>query len=106
MHPETEVPAEWRQYPCGEYFRDGWAQKGHFDASSQCKVVVTVNEIYERRDFGFLAVGRSGADGIDFGFRKDMEGLWAFYPIEQEFKLMAPDLKALVSGWCSGTLTV
>lgn len=101
-----DVPFEHQDYICSEYFSDGWAEDGHFDEPSQTLVIVPVTDAYEDQEHGFFAVGRSGGDGIDFGYRKGTPGLWAFYPAEQRFKFMAPSIQALVDGWCSGKLSV
>src|ERR1044071_6168633 len=37
-----------------------------------------LEKAYENAEFEFFAIGRSGADGIDFGYRKGHKGLWAF----------------------------
>lgn len=100
------VPEAFQAYSCQEYFADGWADRGHFDELSQTWVIVPHAEIYEAADIEFLAVGRSGWDGIDFGYRKEQPGLWAFYPIDRDFKYMASTVAELVEGWCSGRLFV
>jgi hypothetical protein len=104
MNPTT--PKQWSAYPCGDYLAGHWWQSGHFDELSQTLVIVPLSDAYENTDIEFLAVGRSGADGIDFGFRKGQAGLWAFYPYEGEFKFMATNVQELVEGWCSGKLHV
>jgi hypothetical protein len=101
-----DVPERFRDYPCAEYFADGWSDRGHFDEESQTLVIAPLAQAYEVPDIGFFAVGRSGCDGIDFGYRKEFPGLWAFYPIFEEWRLMAPTVAELVEGWCSGRLTV
>jgi hypothetical protein len=100
-----EVPEEWRAYPCEDYFREGWWGPGHFDEQSQTAVISPVSEVREAAEHEFLAVGRAGSDGIEFGYRKGQPGLWAFDPMEEEFKLMAATVGELVEGWCSGRLT-
>jgi hypothetical protein len=80
------VPQQWRAYPCEDYFRDGWSERGHFDEPSQTPLIVPLTEAYENAEAEFFAVGRSGCDGIDFGYRKGHPGLWAYYPIDSEFK--------------------
>jgi hypothetical protein len=62
-------------------------------------VIVPIVEVYEDTELEFLVVGRSGSDGIDFGFRKGYSGLWAFYPIDQEFRPVASTVAELVDGW-------
>jgi hypothetical protein len=102
----ARVPDRWRAYPCDEYFEDGWWLRGHYDEESYTLVIVPLEEAYENMEFEFFAVGRSGSDGIDFGFRKGALGLWAFHPIECEFQYMAPTVAQLVEGWCGGRLAV
>jgi len=101
-----KVPDKYHDYECTEYFVDGWAECGYFDDKSQTLVVTPLGEAYEDREIDFFAIGRSGADGIDFGYRKGHVGLWAFHPIDQEFQFMAATVTELVDGWCSGKLAV
>lgn len=107
VRPERDVlPQRWKGFGCEEYFRDGWAGRGHFDEFSQTPVIVPLAGAYEDPELRFLVVGHSGCDGIDFGYRRNEMGLWAFYPLRREFKSMALTVKELVSGWCSGALSV
>ena len=101
-----EVRNLWPDYPCEEYFRDGWYRRGHFDERGQWWVIVPLREGREDPDAAFLAVGGAGVDGIGFGYRRGMAGVWAFYPIGREWKLMAASLAELVEGYCSGSLRV
>jgi hypothetical protein len=69
-------------------------------------VVAPLAEAYEDAAIGFFAVGRSGGDGIDFGYRRGHLGLWVYYPIDRKWKYMAASVAELVEGWCSGRLSV
>jgi len=69
-------------------------------------VIAPLADAYEDEEAGFFAVGRSGCDGIDFGYRIGHAGLWAYYPITREFKLMSSTVAELVEGWCSSKLSV
>jgi hypothetical protein len=69
-------------------------------------VIVPAADVEEREPSGSLVVGRPGVDAIEFGYRKGLRGLWAYYPIDQEFVLMAPTVTELVEGWLSGRLSV
>jgi hypothetical protein len=100
------VPEQYLRYACFDYFAEGWAERGHFDVDSQTLVIAPLSETYEDKKIGFFAIGRSGCDGIDFGYRQDHEGFWAYYPITRDFKLMALNVTELAEGWCSGKLTV
>lgn len=99
-------PEKYSAYECDDYFQGRWSDDGLFDEASQTLVIVPLNDVYEVDEQVFLAIGRSGAGGIDFGYRKNQAGLWAFYPVEQEFKFMADSIQELVEGWCSGRLWV
>ena len=101
-----DVPERFRSYPCDDYFRDGWYARGHFDDDSQLSVVTPLDDTYEREDVEFFAIGRSGCDGIDFGYRKGQPGLWAYYPIDREFTLVASSVAELIDAWVSGRLLV
>ncbi|QIF03925.1 hypothetical protein [Roseimicrobium sp. ORNL1] len=100
------VPEEYRRFACREYFEDGWSTRGHFDEASQTLVIVPLEHSCVTDETNFFAIGRSGVGGIDFGYRADHEGLWAYHPIDQEFQFMAPTVAALVEGWCTGKLSV
>ena len=100
------IPDRWNAYQCSEYFTGHWWRDGHYDEPSYLWVIAPLNEAYENTEFEFFAIGRSGAGGIDFGYRKGWPGLWAFYPIECTFKMMASNVQELVDGYCSGKLGV
>ncbi|NBR85922.1 MAG: hypothetical protein EB141_20625 [Verrucomicrobia bacterium] len=101
-----DTPKQYRGYDCADYFAEGWSERGHFDEHSQTLVIAPLTEAYEDKQIGFFAVGRSGWDGIDFGYRVGHPGLWAYYPITREFKFMSSTVAELVEGWCSSKLSV
>jgi hypothetical protein len=100
------VPEKYQRYLCADYFTEAWAERGHFDDHSQTLIIAPLSEAYESEALGFFAVGRSGWDGIEFGYRFGHAGLWAYYPIGREFKFMAPTVAELVEGYTSGRLGV
>jgi len=100
------IPEQYLPYECGDYFRNGWHEKGFYSEHEQLDLIVRLDETYEIDESNFLVVGRLGVDGIVFGYRKNRLGLWAFYPIEQEFKFMADSVQKLVDGLYSGGLWV
>jgi hypothetical protein len=101
-----EIPSQFCIYGCEEYFRDGWSERGHFHKPSQTMVVVPLPDAYEDPEIEFFAIGRSGCNGIDFGYRKGHSGLWAFYPSDRDFKYMAATVAELAHGWCAGRLSI
>jgi hypothetical protein len=94
------------KYSCHDYFEHDWHEKGYFCEDSQCPVIVPFDEVHEVPNAEFLAVGHAGSDGIDFGYRKDVPGIWAYYPIDRDFKYMSATIKELVAAWISGKLSV
>ncbi|MBX9583916.1 MAG: hypothetical protein K2X87_26760 [Gemmataceae bacterium] len=93
-------------YNCYDYFTGGWAERGHYDEASRTWVVLPLSELRPEQRAGFFAVGRAGVDGILFGYRYGHRGVWALYPVDQEFKHLAPNLSEFVQGWWAGTITV
>lgn len=106
MTKQRKMPPQFREYPCDDYFAEGWAETGYFDEHSQTSVITPFAQSYENPEASFFVVGRSGADGIDFGYRKGHPGIWAHHPIDGEFQFMAHTVAELIHGWCSGNLTV
>ena len=105
------VPRRWVDYRCDEYFADGWWNREHPDIDPESRelgleVMLDRERIYEDLEHEFLAVGWSGCDGIDFGYRKQHGGLWAYYPGEDYFEPKAPNIPALRKGWSDGSVTV
>ncbi len=109
------VPQRWITYRCDEYFADNWWNPEHYNPehlwagipeSHMWNGILDYTQVYEDFEHEFLAIASSGCDGIDFGYRKYFEGLWAYYPLKKDFKLMAPTIPALREGWCDGSLSV
>lgn len=96
--------ATYPDYSCDEYF-SRW-RAGFFEQEGQHWLVLPSEDMYEVAEREFLAIGTSGCSGIDFGYRRNLAGIWAYYPIEGTFKPMAPTIEELVAGWCSNRLTV
>ena len=101
-----EVPKQFKAYSCEGYFHSEQFVNGVWDAKSQLWLLVSASEIVEKPELSFLVIGRPGTDGIEFGFRKGLAGIWACYPIEQKFVLIATDVSALVERWFSGGIEV
>jgi hypothetical protein len=100
------VPRRWIGYRCDEYFAGNWWNPEHYNRETDVGGIDDYTRMYEDFEHGFLAIGSSGCDGIDFGYRQEGEGLWAYYPGEDYFKPMAPTVAALHDGWRDGSLSV
>jgi hypothetical protein len=98
------VPDQFGRYPCTDYFGSEFAQRGYWDEACQLQVVVPAAEVEERPEQSFLVIGRSGVDGILFGYRAGQAGLWAYYPIENEYVAVAASIREMIERWESGDL--
>ena len=101
-----EVPPKFSKYNCIEYYKSPISEQGYWDESSQYLYFWPAAQVFEDVEKQFLVIGSAGVDGIDWGYRKGIDGLWAYYPIEQKFFLIATSFQELVEGWLSGKITV
>jgi hypothetical protein len=101
-----DIPERFNDYRCTDYFASDTYSHGVWDKSSHIWVIVGFGEVVEHSELEFLVIGRPGCDGIEFGYRKRHDGLWAYYPIDREFKLVAPSISALVEGWLARTTKI
>jgi hypothetical protein len=102
----SAMPQRWRAFNCGDYFASDLADRGYYDRESQYQHVWPRDRIYEDDQREFLVIGSPGCDGIEWGYRWGMAGIWAWYPIEAEFRRMASDVHGLLDGWLAGTIHV
>jgi hypothetical protein len=100
------IPEQYTAYECADYFASERFTHGYFDETSQMTIIYAAADLAEHSELGFLAVGRPGVDGMEWGYRRGESGLWAYYPIGREFMYLAPTVAALVDGWYSGAIVV
>lgn len=89
---------------CDEYFEN--FAGGRFDEPSQLWFILPGEKTsldHSRRAF---VIGAAGSDGIEFCFRAGERGVWAYYPQEDRWTLLAQNLTDLERGWLSGLITV
>jgi len=101
-----EIPERFTGYGCSDYFASEKFTRGVWSDSEQMWLIVAADEVVEQPEREFLVVGRPGVDGIEFGYRRGHDGIWAHYPIDRDFRLVAPSVSALVEGWLNGSITV
>lgn len=101
-----KVPALFRGYACDDYFGSSRLVQGVWSESEQLWLIVPAEEVAEDAEQSFLVIGRPGVDGIAFGYRRGIAGVWAYYPQEARFEHVAADVQALVDGWLSGAISV
>jgi hypothetical protein len=87
-----------------EYFADFGA--GRFDEPSQLWFILPIEESSIDTRRGAFVVGVAGCDGIEFCFRAGMRGVWAYYPQEERWALLAQNLSDFERGWLSGAISV
>ena len=101
-----EVPEKWHRYDCEDYFRSPLAEHGWWDDEGQYWYVEPAQRLRENSAREFLVIGGPGVDGIEWGYRRGRQGIWAHYPIEDEFLLLARSASDLREGYSSGRITV
>jgi hypothetical protein len=101
-----DIPNAWQAFPCSDYFVSGYAKTGWWDAASQCWYILPAERSHVGLFGRLLIIGSPGVDGIRWGYRLDHSGLWAHYPIDNEFRFVAPTVSALHVGYASGQITV
>ena len=87
-----------------DYFGD--YTDGRYDPYAQLQFIYTLSETHLSADGLAFFIGRPGADGIEFAYRAEHSGLWAFYPTEKRWMLVASDIATLEQDWLSGDLKV
>jgi hypothetical protein len=101
-----DVPENWRAYNCSDYFASPLSETGWWDPDGQCWFIEPAHRVREDTSREFLIVGRPGVDGIEWGYRRGYPGIWAHYPIEDQFRLLAESASGLREGYCAGRITV
>lgn len=105
MKPSSFSP-KYEGFNAEEYFTNKRFFAGIYDNESHLQLILPEEEIYIFSTEDFLVIGRPGVDGIEFGFRKNQEGIWAYYPIDQRFSLVAANIAELVRGWYAGNVAI
>jgi hypothetical protein len=100
------VPEKWSSYNCSDYCLSPLAVTGWWDRNGQCWYIEPAERVCEDPVREFLVIGRPGVDGIEWGYRKHRQGIWAHYPIENDFRAVATSVSDLREGYSSGRITV
>jgi hypothetical protein len=101
-----DVPETWRPYDCGDYFLSSLSERGWWDEAAQYWYIEPAERVFEDTSRELLVIGGPGVDGIRWGYRRGHRGIWAHYPIEDDFVLIAPSAAELRDGYASGRITV
>jgi hypothetical protein len=87
-----------------EYFERFRA--GIYDQGSFLQLIFPEDALAIKRNDKDLVIGTPGCDGMDFCFRQGERGVWAYYPYEDRYLLVAGNLQDLFEGWRAGSLSV
>jgi len=99
-------PMDLGGFPVTSHLDDPELRKGIWDEPAQLLLIEPVEKFEIREQDLFLFVGRPGVDGIEFGYRSGMDGFWAYYPVDDEFVLLANNIQEFLNGWYDGSITV
>ena len=89
---------------CDEYF-DNFEQ-GFYDESNILQLILPADKTSVEAERGDFVIGHAGVDGIYFCFREGKTGVFAYYGIDDEHVLVAPNIRELVQGWTEGSLVL
>ena len=101
-----DVPEKWQGYECGDYCKSLLATHGWWDEGGQYWYIEPAQKVLEDLALELLIIGGPGVDGIRWGYRRHHRGIWAYYPIEDEFVLLAATASELQTGYASGRIKV
>lgn len=102
MRGASELDVQRWRPACNEYL--ALFAAGLFDEFNQIQLIVPASELEIDSEYGDLVIGRPGVDGIHFCFRAGHEGVFAYYPIDDEHVRVAASIADLVRDWTSGSL--
>jgi hypothetical protein len=100
------IPEAWRGYDCGDYFSSELAEHGWWDDGGSYWYIEPADRLAEDGELHLLIIGGPGVDLIRWGYRKGHPGIWAHYPMEQEWRLVAQSAPDLRDGYASGRILV
>ena len=103
-HLRMEIPERYNSYRCSDYFAS--FTQGVWSGREQMWLIVSADDVVEQPERDYLVVGKAGVDGVEFGYRREHDGIWAHYPIGNDFRFVAPSVSALVEGWLGGSIRV
>lgn len=102
-----DVPEQWRDFPCDDYYSSSFATEGYWHKAGQLRLIEPAEHVHEDQDAEFLQVGRLGVDSIGLGYRKGQPGFWAFHrTVDRDFQYLAPSIQEFLDGWLGGWISV
>ena len=102
-----DVPQQWREYSCEDYFASPLAVHGHWDAGGQFWYIEPAERVREDTEAQFLQIGSPGVDSIGFGYRKGVAGFWALHRMEGgKVQYLAPTVLQFLDEWLAGAISV
>ncbi len=96
------IPCRFQSFKCDEYFNS--FRSGRYDESAYIWYILKEAELEIDEHRKALIIGRPGVDGISFCYRSEQDGIWAHYPIEEEWLYLCKTLGELEKMWKKGTL--
>lgn len=99
-------PDAWREFDCADYCASPLAFTGWWDEPGQIWYVEPAPRSYVDTAIQMLVVGRPGVDGLVWGYRRGLPGIWVYYPLDGHYRQVAWTIDELRDGYSSGGIVV
>lgn len=80
--------------------------EGFYSESEQYWTIRPRREYHYDAGRDWLCIGGPGVDGIEFGLLLNKNGVFAYYPMSNQYVWKADSVSLLIAGWISGEITV
>jgi hypothetical protein len=80
--------------------------EGIFSEVGQYWLVQPIEEWLQDPDRDWTCIGGPGVDGIEFGVLDWSEGVYAYFPIDGDYRRLAKDVPTLIDEWEAGRIAV
>ena len=96
---------DFEKFDCKEYLNEEY-REGYYDEPSYLQLILKHDDAYLDGKAAHLVIGHAGCDGIQFCYRANEKGIWAFYPYEEDYDLKASTVKELIVGYCDASISL
>lgn len=92
------------QFLTAELDHSAYGDHGYYDGKSHYQFIFPKSQRRIDPAYNMLVIGAVGTDSIEFVIKPHDRTIYAHYPIEQEFRKLAPNFTVFIDGWIAGTI--